>query len=78
MKIEKNSIIKLEDNKSYLVDDIKIIEGREIALLQDLNLGIFVFAIEQLNKKGESHIVLVPDREAQMGLAKKFDEVDGL
>lgn len=77
MRVAKKSIIKLEDNKSYLVDDIKVIDEREVALLQDLDEGNFIFAIEKLDEKGDANLIFVPDKEAQMELAKKFDEADG-
>ena len=47
MNIQKRSIIKLSNQRDYLVDDIKVVDEKEVALLQDLETGFYIFALEK-------------------------------
>lgn len=72
MKIKNRSIVELSDNRKYLVDDIKVLDNKEVALLQDLETGDFVFALEN-----NDALVMVIDKKLEAALAKEFDKVDG-
>ena len=71
MKIKNRSIIKLSNERDYLVDDIKEIDGKEVALLQDLETGFYIFALEK-----DNGLVMIDDEQLQKALAKEFDKID--
>ena len=71
MKFKNRSIVKLSNERDYLVDDIKEIDGKEVALLQDLETGNYIFAIEK-----DNGIVMINDENLQKALAKEFDKID--
>ena len=71
MNIKNRAIVKLSNERDYLVDDIKEIDGKEVALLQDLDTGIYVFALEK-----DNGLVMIDDENLKKALAREFDRID--
>lgn len=74
MILKEKMVVKMTDGINHIVQKVKNIKGKEVALLLSLEDFVLRFAIEDENSEGVG-LKFQTDKEKILKIAEEFDKV---
>lgn len=74
MILKEKMVVKMTDGINHIVQKVKNIKGKEVALLLSLEDFVLRFAIEDENSEGAG-LKFQTDKEKILKIAEEFDKV---
>ena len=73
MILKEKMAVKMTDGSTHIVEKIKNINGKDVALLLSLDDFVLRFAIED-DKADRNNLIFETDKEKILKLAEEFDK----